>query len=206
MTIFFLALIALVSLLCFNNKEWAYQLHFSPYRIAHNKEYWRFISHIFVHASSFHLIVNAIVLWSFGRQVEAFFLYYHGGMGYVYFLALFLGGALVSGLPAYKKHQNNPSYAAVGVSGAVSSLLFAFIIIQPLSEIYMFFIPIGIPAFIIGILYLIYEYQMDKRAHGKIAHDVHFYGALYGLLFMLVLHTEQYLSFYHQILEYFGAA
>ena len=79
---------------------------------------------------------------------------------------------------------------AVGASGAVSAILFASIIINPFSEIGIMFIPIGIPAIILGPIYLGYEYYMSKKGKSNIAHDAHFSGAIFGLVFTAVIRPE----------------
>lgn len=144
------------------------------------------------------------VLFIFGMLTETYYNIFFEGRGKIFYLFLYLGGILFSTLPAMAKHKNNPSYNAVGASGAVSAVLFASILFRPMSEIYIMFIPIGIPAFIFGILYLIYEAYMGKRAKDNIAHDAHFWGALFGIVFTLSLKPEIAVDFLEQIFSTFG--
>lgn len=181
-----------------------HKLEYNPYLVVHRGEWLRLVSHAFVHADLMHLLVNMWVLFVFGRITEAHYNFYFEGRGIFLFLFLYLGGILFSILPAISKHKNNPSYNAVGASGAVSAVLFASILFRPLSEIYIMFIPIGIPAFIFGGLYLFYEAYMNKRAKDNVAHDAHFWGALFGIAFTLVLKPEIGLDFINQIISTFG--
>ena len=166
----------------------------------HRKQWHRLLSHALVHADFMHLLVNMIVLWSFGRIVEAYFTGMFGFQGNYYFLMLYAGGVVIASLPSLFKHKDNPSYNAVGASGAVSAVLFSAILFQPLSKIYLFFIPIGIPAFIFGPLYLAYEIYMDKKSQDRVAHDAHYWGAIFGLLFTIVVQPEIVPYFFNQIL------
>ena len=88
---------------------------------------------------------------------------------------------------AYGRHLNNPNYTALGASGAVSSITFAYILMYPMSGLMIFPIPIRLPAFVFGILYLIYSWYMGRKGKDNIGHDAHFFGAIYGIAFMIIL-------------------
>ena len=158
------------------------KLLFEPFQVEHRKEWYRFISHAFVHANGPHLFVNMFVLWMFGRKVEHQ-LSTFTGMELTIFLLLYLGAAIVAAVPGFLRHRNNPEYRAVGASGAVAAVLFASILMDPTDPLYLFGI-VKLPGWLMGIGYLVYEYVQDKKAHGRIAHDAHFTGALFGVLFM----------------------
>ncbi len=190
---------AAISLMSFSNQNLFSKLCYNPWMTYHRKQWYRLLSHALIHADFFHLIINMFVLWSFGRIVEAWFAGLFGVKGLWFYFLLYLGGVLFASLPALRKQRDNPGYNAVGASGAVSAVLFAAILLQPLSKIYLFFIPIGIPAFIFGPLYLFYEIYMDKRQEGNIAHDAHYFGAIFGLLFCILLKPALLLNFVNQI-------
>ena len=99
------------------------------------------------------------------------------------YVALYIGGIIFASIPGMVKHANDPSYRAVGASGAVSAVLFAQILILPTQGVSILFIPIELPAFLFGGLYLIYSWYMDNRGGDHVAHDAHFYGAIFGILF-----------------------
>jgi membrane associated rhomboid family serine protease len=96
---------------------------------------------------------------------------------------LYVGAIVVSSIPGYYKHRYDPSYRAVGASGATSAVLFAAILFYPTAQMAF---PPG-PFWLVGLLFLGYEWFMSKRGNDGIAHDAHFYGALYGILFTLIL-------------------
>lgn len=181
------AITCLVSLLALRDQRMLQALWFEPFVIKARGEWHRFFTHAFVHANGMHLFVNMFVLWMFGRSVEALYGGMGKGPGPVPFTILYLGGILFSTLPGYKKHIYDPNYRAVGASGAVASVLFAYILMMPREELYMFFLPFPLPAYLFGILYLAFEWYQDKRGGDNIAHDAHFYGALFGVVFTALL-------------------
>ena len=203
-TIIIIAITAIVSILAFYNKELQGRLLFSPIMIAQHRQGYRFITHAFVHADWMHLVVNMFVLLSFGRAVEGAYGDLFGAKGWYFFLLLYFGGILLSSTPSYAKNKANKFYNAVGASGAVSAVLFASILISPLSGIRFIFIPFDIPAFIFGFIYLFYSAYMAKRGNDNIGHDAHFWGAVYGLLFTILLKPALGLAFLHQIAAFIG--
>lgn len=177
---------ALVSILAFNNRQLFDKLMFYPYTIKNNNEHYRFLTHAFVHADFIHLLLNMYVLYVFGDVVEKTFNFLWGHPGF-YFLALYIGGIVFSSVYSYFKHRNNPSYSAIGASGAVSSVVFAFIVIYPSAGMMIFPLPVEIPAWVFGSLYLVYSWFMARGANSRIGHDAHFFGALFGVLYMLII-------------------
>jgi len=177
----------IVSLLAFNNREIFRRLAFNAYDIKHFKNYYRFFSYALIHADWIHLFVNMMVLYSFGRTVEQYYGMLFGVKGIFYFILLYVGGVALSTLPSYGKHKDDYSYTAVGASGAVSAVVFSFIIFDPLNKLMIFPIPIGIPAIIFGALYLIYSAYMGKKNIDNVGHDAHFWGAIFGFMFTIAL-------------------
>jgi len=175
-----------VSYVCFQNSDTMSRLHFSPDRIKRHREYYRFLTYGFVHADWPHLIINMFVLYSFGS-----FVIEYSAMIFKYpllfFVGLYFGAIIMSTVFSYFKHRNNYAYVAVGASGAVSAVLFTSILFYPFGSIRMFFIPIDIPAWVFGLFYLIYSAVMARRGKDNIGHDAHFFGALYGLVFPILL-------------------
>ena len=186
-TLIILILTVLVSIVAFGNRELMSNLVFSPWEIKREKQFFRFITYGFVHADFIHLFVNMWVLYIFGEVVEDTFRFLYPSNGSLNFILLYFGGLMFSTLISYGKNHNNPQYSAVGASGAISSVTFAFILMYPMQGITIFPIPIELPAFVFGILYLAYEWFMGRRANDNIGHDAHFYGALYGIVFVIAL-------------------
>ena len=189
-TIIIIVVTTLISLSAFNDQRVFTALLFEPFTIKARGEWYRFITHAFIHANWPHLLVNMFVLFMFGRNVELLYERITGGSALLPYLGLFLGGIIFSSLPSFKKYLYDPTYRAVGASGAVSAVLFAQILILPTTPIYFFLIPFPIPAFVFGILYLFYSWYMDRQGGDNVAHDAHFYGAVYGILFTAALHPE----------------
>jgi len=189
-TLIIIAITVIVSVLAFSNREIFRRLAFNAYDIKHFKNSYRFLSYAMIHADWIHLLINMMVLYSFGRIVEQYYEIIFGVKGILYFLLLYIGGTALSTLPSYGKHKDDYSYTAVGASGAVSAVVFASILFDPLMKIYLFFVPIGIPAIIFGVLYLIYSAYMGKKNIDNIGHDAHFWGAIFGFVFTIVLKPD----------------
>ncbi|MPM49592.1 hypothetical protein SDC9_96322 [bioreactor metagenome] len=176
-----------VSFIAFSNRALLAQLLFYPWDIRRQNQWYRFITHGFIHADILHLFVNMWVLYIFGDVVENSLKYLYGTEGKLYFMLLYFGGLIFSSMYSYGRHLNNPQYSALGASGAVSGITFAYILMYPLSGLYIFPFPFELPAFVFGILYLIYSWYMGRRGKDNIGHDAHFFGALYGIAFMIIL-------------------
>lgn len=154
-----------------------------PYRVWQYREYGRIVSHACIHSGWPHLLVNMFVFMQFGPYLESLW-----GAGQL--LIIYGGGIFAAAVPALIKHRANPSYASLGASGAVNSVLFAFIAMQPQSELYLFAI-IPLPAWAVGALFIFYESRMQGSSQSTgIAHDAHLYGGLWGILCAIVLHPE----------------
>lgn len=189
MTIILIAITSLISIAAFSRTDLMDKLQFNASQIYHRKEYYRLISHGFVHANWEHLIVNMIVLLSFGQAIEEYFEYGFGRMANAYFLMLYFGGMIVSNAYALIKHRNNYYYNAVGASGAVSAVLFAAIFFEPWDKIYFFGV-IPVPGIVFAVLYLVYSYYMSRKQNDNIAHDAHFLGAVFGFIFPILLNFQ----------------
>jgi membrane associated rhomboid family serine protease len=127
------------------------------------------------------------VLYGFGQHVETAFIVLYGKTGMYLYLLLYVGGVVFATLPAFYRHRNNDHYYSLGASGAVASVIFCFIMMAPDAGLYLMFIPIPIPAYIFGVGYLALEYYLDKRGQGRVAHDAHFFGAVFGIIFITIL-------------------
>ncbi len=153
--------------------------YLKPYRTVRENRWYELITSGFLHANLGHLFVNMFTLYFFGPIMERI-------LGAGYFSGLYLTGLIVAGIPSVIKFKDDPSYATLGASGAVGSVLFAFIFLFPMEKIYLMLIPIPIPAFIFAILYLIYSMYASKQERGKINHEAHLAGALWGIFYLLI--------------------
>jgi len=201
---YFLILItAAISIYTFNRSELKNNLLFSPYRYVNEKRKWIIITHAFIHADFLHLFFNMYVLYIFAPSLEAYFSY-TSEIGYVYFISIYFLGIIFSTLPSIIKHHQNPNYFSLGASGAVSSIVFAYIIIFPLRELGLIILPgIWIPGFIFGTIYLISEHFLSKKQYSNIAHDAHISGAIFGIIFILLYDLNNFEKFIQEIGYYF---
>ena len=154
-TVMLILVISLISAFAFRQLDTLGQLQFNAYEVVHRHQYYRIITHAFVHANWEHLIVNMIVLFSFGTAVERYFEMNFESIGTTYYLILFFGSIVFSTLWSLFKQKDNPYYNAVGASGAVSAILFTAIFFQPWESIYFFGI-LPIPGILFGGLYQYY--------------------------------------------------
>jgi len=183
-TYIIIAVTVVISYMCFNSRRTFEKLAFIPYMVVKDNQWYRLVTHGFVHADTIHLFVNMFTFWSFGTYMEMVFKYY--GFGTIGFLALYFGGMIVACLHDVVKRKNNPYYISVGASGAVSAVLFSAIFFDPWSKILLFAV-IPVPGIVFGFLYLVYCQYMAKKSVDNINHNAHFYGAVYGFLFPLLL-------------------
>jgi membrane associated rhomboid family serine protease len=177
---------------------------FNPYQINKRGEYYRFITGGFLHAGFVHLAFNMITLYSFGGNCERVFSLIVGNeqLGGIIFLVFYLSAIVVSDMVSYMKFKDFSGYRALGASGAVSAVVFAIILLAPLNQLLFFVIPM--PSFIFGGLYMFYTYYMSKHGQDNIGHDAHFFGALYGIVFMIFMRPQAFLDFFTQIAQWKG--
>tara|TARA_Y100001978_G_C23640417_1_gene408021 strand:- start:418 stop:1029 length:612 start_codon:yes stop_codon:yes gene_type:complete len=188
-------LTVLISYQGFSNSDFVEKSFFIPYRVKYNKEYFRIFSHLFIHADWTHLSFNMISLYFLGGFLENQWNYEYGNLSNYYLLVLYFGGGITATLWPYFRNSQNPAYRSLGASGAVSAVIFAAMLWNPQLELYLMFIPIPIKAYILAPLYLVFEYYSLKRGGSGIAHDAHIGGALFGILFVLLIDSNKGIEF-----------
>ena len=185
-----IAISVFISYRAFNDPNLLHRLKHDPYREHHNKEYYRFITSGFVHGSWTHLIINMFVLYEFGSVVESLYNNIFGPIqGTIYYLLLYFGTLIVSDIPTYSKHKNNASYGSIGASGAVSGILFTYVLFAPWSLLGLMFV-IPVPAIIFAVLYLVYSSWAINNTRSRIDHSAHFMGALAGMAITILLFPQ----------------
>jgi membrane associated rhomboid family serine protease len=199
----------IISMLAFQNSSMLNRMMFIPYDCKNNKNYSRFYTHMFIHADWMHLLFNMISLYFLGDALlnAPPFIYQNvnGGLvhefglqfGQLHFVLMYLFGGLFSTIIPYFRNKDNPNYRSLGASGAVSAVIFASIIWNPGMELQLMFIPVGIPAYIFGPLYLLYEYWADKKGSTGIAHDAHIGGAVFGIFYILLIDIDKGKAFFN---------
>jgi membrane associated rhomboid family serine protease len=174
----------------------------NPYQIANRRQYYRFITSGFIHKDHMHLLWNMFAFYFFGTAVENDFTLLFGDAGMYYFIVLYLSAIVVSDIPTFLKERNNPAYNALGASGGVGAVIFVFIILEPLQEICLYF-ALCMKGFIFGLGYMAYSYYQGRKSHDNINHDAHLFGALYGLVFCVIIYPSALIHFYHQVNDWF---
>lgn len=186
-TLIIIIITAIVSISAFSNNKVYEDLIFYPPAVTYNKQWYRFFSCGLIHADWMHLIFNMYALYLFGSSVESSFNTIFQEKGRIFYLLMYISSLFFCLLPTYSKHKEDAGYRSLGASGAVSAVIFASILLQPLMGLRLLFIPIDIPGFIFGFLYLGISSYLDKRGGGNINHSAHIWGALYGLAFLIVM-------------------
>lgn len=200
-TLVLVAVTCVVSYFAFQNKSLFDQLKHYPVIEAQEKQFYRLLSSGFVHGSMMHLLINMYVLYTFGTQVEYIFGEIFGTFGRVLYLIVYLLTIFVADIPSYLKHKNNPTFASIGASGAVSGIVFIFILFDPWTGLTIFpLFFLSIPAFILGILYLAYSFWASKNRSDGIDHSAHLYGAIFGVLIMIALRPSTLSHFIERLM------
>lgn len=199
-TYLLLALMGLMSFIGFNNSDFLEKYLFHPYSVKHNKEYYRFVTHAFLHGDMFHLLFNGITVYYFGRFFEYFLRGEYGNLwGAIIFWSFVLLSMVASSLVSVVRFGNNPNYRSLGLSGVASAILFAMIMLFPMMEIRLLFIPFPIKAWLFGLLYLAFEIYSDRNRKTNIAHDAHISGAVFGIIFILITNIERVTSAFQSL-------
>ena len=182
----------------FRKPDLFYKLQLNPWQVVHQKDYHRVITHALLHADWAHLIINMIVFFSFGEGLLGYFRIYFGKLASVIFLALYVFAIIVSSIYSILKNKDNSSYNAIGASGAVSAVVFASIFFDPWHKIGLYGI-IPIPGILFALLYLAYSYYMGKKSYDNIGHDSHFWGAVFGLIFPIIIQPSLFHVFINNL-------
>ncbi|MBL7829403.1 MAG: rhomboid family intramembrane serine protease [Saprospiraceae bacterium] len=193
-TYILIAIIGLLSYQAFSDQNLKYKLSFHPYSVYHNNEYSRFITSIFVHGDWTHLLLNLFVLYGFGLSMENEFKimsiekYNTEVYGYLHYLAIFFLSGICGDLPDYFSKRNTQHYLSLGASGAISGLLFAFIMLHPTAKMILFIgIPIPMVAWLYGIVYVAFSIYAAQKNQDNINHLAHLGGATIGILYVLLI-------------------
>ncbi len=199
--IILIAIISLISILAFSRYDIMARYQLNAWSVIHRKEYIRMISHGFLHADWFHLIVNMFVLYSFSQAVLFYFGYFFSGNAGIRFIILFLTAIPVSAVYSVIKNKSNHHYNAVGASGAVSAVVFTSIFFDPYNPVLLFAV-VPVPGIIFGIIYLVYSAYMARKQVDNIGHDAHLWGAVYGFVFPLFYEPSLIIRFIDQIISF----
>jgi len=198
LTIAILIITCIISITAFNNHKVINDLIFSPIEVQRKNQWYRFITCGFIHADFAHLAFNMIGLYFFGRVMEQVYIEAFDLPKYTYLL-LYVSAIIISEIPSYIKHRNNSQYRSLGASGGVAAIVFSYILLAPWATIYVFLIPI--PAIVYGVLFLVYSAYMDRKGGGNVNHSAHFWGAMVGVVFTIVVQPKMVDIFIQQLLH-----
>ncbi len=165
---------------------------FRPYYLVRRKQYATMITSGLVHADVGHLLFNMFTFFFFAFPLERY-------IGAVPFVMLYLTGLIASHGCTFIRHRRNPGYASLGASGAISAVLFAYIVFFPTTTLMIMPIPIPIPAVLFAVGYVGYSYWASAQSRGRINHDAHLCGALSGLGFVGISDPAAFVELLRQI-------
>ncbi len=197
-TLIIIIVTSVVSFTAFSNQKIIDDLIYYPPAIKRG-QWYRFFSCGLIHADMGHLLFNMFALYIFGMGskiqtpmgdhytgVEFQFIAIFGEKGKWIYLLMYVLALLASLLPTYSRTKDSYHYRSLGASGAVSAVVFAMILLQPLTGIGLFFIPVYIAGFLFGVIYLLISHWLDRRGSGNINHSAHIFGAIFGVGFTIV--------------------
>lgn len=168
------------SLYAFNDTTLYGKFMLHPYSVYRKQNVYTLITSGLIHANWMHLIFNMFTFYAFAFTLES-------QIGSLRFGLVYFIGLVLSDIPSVVKHKNDFHYHSLGASGAISAVLFSYILLFPLNKLYIFPLPFGIWAVLFGILYLVYTYYMSRNSRDNINHDAHLFGALTGLIVTILL-------------------
>jgi membrane associated rhomboid family serine protease len=177
---FIFAITLITSLMAFSNENLYGKLILNPYDVSRGRRVYTIITSGLIHKDWNHLFFNMLSYYFFAFQLEA--ILGHWQFALLYFLTLIL-----SDLPSIQKHKEDMWYNSLGASGAISAIIFSYIMFDPKASMGLLFIPIPIPAYIFGILYLVYCHFASKHARDNVNHHAHLFGALSGIIITIAL-------------------
>lgn len=185
-TYIIIASTVITSLYAFKNHSIFDKFIFHPPAV-NRGEWYRLFTYGLLHADTTHLIFNMFTLYFFGPEIEKNCKIALGMQtGSLMYVLLYITSLPISIFPTYLKNKNNATYHSLGASGAVSAIIFAYILINPMSFMGILFIPIWLPAFIFGILFVVISVYLDKKQSGRINHSAHMAGGVYGIVFITI--------------------
>lgn len=157
------------------------------------KQYYRFVSSGFLHVSWSHLLFNVLALYFFSGQLEV-------KIGALNFIIVYFGSMIAGNALLYYFKKNDSGYSSVGASGAINGIIFASVVLNPNMRLGLIFLPIFIPGWLFGLLYLLFTIYGIKSKYGNSAHEAHLGGAMFGIIILLILYPSVIIQNYWVVL------
>jgi len=187
--IIFLSTLAISLYTLFLNQRLMHSWVLHPFSLVRENRFHTMITSGFLHGDMMHLLFNMMTFYFFAFVLESI-------IGSAQFFILYFSGLILSDVRTVYSQKDNPNYRSLGASGAISAVLFAYVLYMPTTKLYMFLIPFGIPAPIFGVLYLLYCYYAEKKAQDNINHSAHLDGAIAGIVVSIVMNPNLPIHFY----------
>lgn len=194
-TLLIVLITVVISFLAWQSSPMMQRLLFYPPAIKQG-QVDRFFLHGLIHADGMHLFFNMFTLFSFGQAIQKLYIHHLGTLGFILF---YFASIIVASIPSYIKHKNDLYYSSLGASGGVSAVVFAFILTDPWSIIFLFFIPI--PAIIFAILYVAYSIYANNRGKSNINHSAHLVGGAFGVLATVAIEPRLVVHFFQELVK-----
>ena len=185
------------SFLAFSNPAFMNGNLFHVGPIVRGKEYHRLLTSGFLHGGLLHLFINMYVLWSFGSLIE-------GAFGPTKYLIIYFASLLGGNLWSLMENKSKPNYRALGASGATSGIILSFTLLAPFQELYIFPIPIPMPAVLLAVLFIVVSAVLAQRENKVIGHEAHLGGALVGILATIAVEPRVLSHFSEQVARVLG--
>ncbi len=182
-TLTILVVTVLTSLAAFTSPGAVRDFAISPWEVIRHRRWYQLLSSGFLHGSIGHLFVNMLTLYFFGPAIE-------GILGPRGFLLLYLGSLICGSLTTIIFHRGDPSYRAVGASGAVTGVVFSFALFRPFARLFLFLIPVPIPAILFAVGYVLVSLFGIRSGWGRVGHAAHLGGAVGGVILTILIHPS----------------
>jgi membrane associated rhomboid family serine protease len=185
-TLVIIAITSAASLVALRNPAMLEALLLWPPAVDKRGEWYRLLSYGLVHGDFMHLLFNMFTLFFFGPMVERF---YEARLGAFGFYGFYLLALVASILPSYLRHRADGQYRSLGASGAVTAVLFTYILFEPWATIGVFFVPM--PAIVFAVAYVAYSIWSDRRGGDNVSHSAHLWGVAFGVVATLLLEPSR---------------
>lgn len=186
--------IIVFSVIGFRDRHFMEKYLYSPYDIKHYGQWYRWFTHAFLHADLAHLFFNGFTLFSFGPVLIVLLKTYSNMNAQIFFWFLVVSSMIISSSISYFRHKDDPGYRSLGFSGVTSAIVFGFIVLAPTYPLEFMFVPVPIPAWLFGLIFLGFEIYADRQKKTNIAHDAHIAGAIYGAVIIFLTNIDVVLS------------
>lgn len=187
---------------------WLQRGQFEPYKIVHRRQYERFFTHVFLHGSWVHLLLNGFILYSVGPETEKGIAGLTGhipAITYTVFILFYLSAGVVSSLYGCIRKRNDPDDQSVGASGSIMAVLFAYVCFDPERSFRLPFLPFSIPIFLLALSFLVYSWISARFRNDRVDHETHIFGALYGLIFVFLIKPSLAVGVWNTCSNFFQA-